>query len=93
MSELRKLSNHSLLLRYNYQYEDLPDIAKKLAADPNYKDTVVQYIVDDLACMSDFEIHTLTKQYKVRPIPILDGCVKVYDVIFSAWKHLVCRKT
>ncbi|KAI4457082.1 snf2/rad54 helicase family [Holotrichia oblita] len=64
MSDLRKLSNHPLLLRYHYQYEDLPDIAKRLAADPGYKDTVEQYIIDDLACMSDFEIHTMTKQFK-----------------------------
>lgn len=64
MSDLRKLSNHPLLMRYHYQYEDLPMLAKKLAADPNYKDTVEQYIIDDLACMSDFEIHTLTKEYK-----------------------------
>lgn len=66
MSDLRKLSNHPLLLRYHYQYEDLPDIAKRLAVDPGYKDTVEQYIIDDLACMSDFEIHTMTKQFKVR---------------------------
>lgn len=66
MSDLRKLSNHPLLLRYHYQYEDLPEIAKRLAADPGYKDTVEQYIIDDLACMSDFEIHTMTKQFKVN---------------------------
>lgn len=66
MSDLRKLSNHPLLLRYHYQYEDLPAIAKKLAKDPDYKDTVEQYIVDDLAAMSDFEIHTMTKEFKVK---------------------------
>lgn len=65
MSDLRKLSNHPLLLRYHYQYEDLPDLAKRLASDPSYKDTVQQYIIDDLACMSDFEIHTMTNEYKV----------------------------
>ncbi|KAK9739304.1 Helicase conserved C-terminal domain [Popillia japonica] len=48
MSDLRKLSNHPLLLRYHYQYEDLPEIAKRLAADPGYKDTVEQYIIEDL---------------------------------------------
>ncbi|XP_017780427.1 PREDICTED: SWI/SNF-related matrix-associated actin-dependent regulator of chromatin subfamily A containing DEAD/H box 1 homolog isoform X2 [Nicrophorus vespilloides] len=63
MSDLRKLANHPLLLRYHYKYEDLPNIARKLAADPGYKDTVVDYIVDDLACMSDFEIHTMSKDF------------------------------
>lgn len=68
MTDLRKLSNHPLLLRYHYQYEDLPEIAKELAIDPDYKDTVVQYIVDDLACMSDFDIHRMTKEYMVRSL-------------------------
>lgn len=65
MTDLRKLSNHPLLLRYHYQYEDLKEFAKKLAVDPGYKDTVEQYIIDDLACMSDFEIHTMTKEFNV----------------------------
>lgn len=65
MTDLRKLSNHPLLMRYHYQYEDLPSLAKKLAVDPDYKDTVEQYIIDDLACMSDFEIHKMTKEFPV----------------------------
>lgn len=65
MSDLRKLSNHPLLLRYHYQYSDLPEIAECLANDLAYKDTKTEYIIDDLACMSDFEIHTMTKQFSV----------------------------
>lgn len=64
MTDMRKLSNHPLLLRYHYKYEELPKLAARLAADPYYKETKEHYIVDDLACMSDFEIHTLTKEYK-----------------------------
>ncbi|KAJ8923061.1 hypothetical protein NQ315_001610 [Exocentrus adspersus] len=63
MTDLRKLSNHPLLMRYHYTLDQLREIAQLLAADPGYKDTVVQYIVDDLAWMSDFEIHTLSKNY------------------------------
>lgn len=65
MSDLRKLSNHPLLLRYHYQMESLEEMAKLLAADPNYKDSNEKYIVDDLRFMSDFELHTMTKQYPV----------------------------
>lgn len=65
MSDLRKLSNHPLLLRYHYQLGDLQEIAKLLANDPGYKDTKEEYIVDDLLYMSDFEIHTMTKQFPV----------------------------
>ncbi|KAJ8972627.1 hypothetical protein NQ314_000083 [Rhamnusium bicolor] len=63
MTDLRKLSNHPLLMRHHYGIDQLQEMAKLLAADPGYKDTVVQYIVDDLMWMSDFEIHTLSKDY------------------------------
>ncbi|KAG5890776.1 hypothetical protein JTB14_016512 [Gonioctena quinquepunctata] len=64
MSDLRKLCNHPLLMRFHYHLGQLQDMAKLLATDPGYKDTVVQYIVDDLTWMSDFELHTLTKNYR-----------------------------
>lgn len=65
MSDLRKLSNHPLLLRFHYDYDQLREIATILAAEPNYKDTNPDYIFDDLAYMSDFDIHTMSKIYKV----------------------------
>ncbi|CAH0563554.1 unnamed protein product [Brassicogethes aeneus] len=64
MSDLRKLSNHPLLLRYNYGLDKITAIAKILASDPNYKDTKVEYIVEDLTWMSDFEIHTMAKNFR-----------------------------
>ncbi|XP_023012119.1 SWI/SNF-related matrix-associated actin-dependent regulator of chromatin subfamily A containing DEAD/H box 1 homolog [Leptinotarsa decemlineata] len=64
MSDLRKLCNHPLLMRYHYDLKQLQDMARLLAADPGYKDTVVQYIVDDLTWMSDFELHTLSKDFR-----------------------------
>lgn len=65
MSDLRKLSNHPLLMKHHYDMEQLKEIAKLLAKDPGYKDTKVQYIVDDLVWMSDFEIHTMAGEFKV----------------------------
>lgn len=65
MSDLRKLSNHPLLLRYHYDGDQIKEIANILAKDPGYKDTKVEYIVEDLTWMSDFEIHTMAKDYKV----------------------------
>lgn len=70
MTDLRKLSNHPLLLRFHYDMDKLKEIAKLLAGDPGYKDTVQQYIIDDLAWMSDFEIHTLSKDFKVNNFEI-----------------------
>ncbi|KAH1015833.1 SWI/SNF-related matrix-associated actin-dependent regulator of chromatin subfamily A containing DEAD/H box 1 homolog isoform X2 [Dendroctonus ponderosae] len=63
MTDLRKLSNHPLLMRYHYDLDQLKEIAKLLAKDPGYKDTVVEYIVEDLKWMSDFEIHTMAQQF------------------------------
>ncbi|CAG9812421.1 unnamed protein product [Phaedon cochleariae] len=63
MTDLRKLSNHPLLMRFHYDMERMREIAKLLSTDPGYKDTVEQYIVDDLTWMSDFEIHTLSKEF------------------------------
>lgn len=65
MTDLRKLSNHPLLMRYHYGLDQLQDIAKLLAKDPGYKDTVVEYIVEDFKWMSDFEIHTMAQQFRV----------------------------
>ncbi|XP_072394473.1 SWI/SNF-related matrix-associated actin-dependent regulator of chromatin subfamily A containing DEAD/H box 1 homolog [Diabrotica undecimpunctata] len=64
MTDLRKLSNHPLLMRFHYDQGKLEEIANLLALDPGYKDTVVQYIVEDLMFMSDFEIHTLAKEFE-----------------------------
>lgn len=63
MTDLRKLANHPLLQRYHYTDATIKTIAKCLAKDPDYKDTVVEYIVDDLACMSDFDINEMTQEY------------------------------
>lgn len=81
MTDLRKLSNHPLLLRYHYKYSDLPVIAKRLAEEPRYKDTVERYIIDDLACMSDFEINTMTKEY-----PSLSGLGIPSNLILESGK-------
>ncbi|XP_028136056.1 SWI/SNF-related matrix-associated actin-dependent regulator of chromatin subfamily A containing DEAD/H box 1 homolog [Diabrotica virgifera virgifera] len=64
MTDLRKLANHPLLMRFHYDQEKMEEIANLLALDPGYKDTVVQYIVEDLMFMSDFEIHTLAMEFE-----------------------------
>ncbi|XP_044759233.1 SWI/SNF-related matrix-associated actin-dependent regulator of chromatin subfamily A containing DEAD/H box 1 homolog [Coccinella septempunctata] len=71
MTDLRKLSNHPLLLRYHYDYTQVEEIAKRLAKDPGYKDTKEEYIIDDLLCMSDFDIYSLIKNF---------ACLDDYDL-------------
>ncbi|CAG9774088.1 unnamed protein product [Ceutorhynchus assimilis] len=64
MTDLRKLCNHPLLMRYHYGLDQLQQIAELLAKDPGYKDTVIEYIVEDLKWKSDFEIHTMSQQFR-----------------------------
>ncbi|PSN39967.1 SWI/SNF-related matrix-associated actin-dependent regulator of chromatin subfamily A containing DEAD/H box 1 [Blattella germanica] len=59
MMELRKMANHPVLLRHNFGDDKLEDMAVKLAKDPTYKETNPEYIVQDLAVMSDYQIHQL----------------------------------
>lgn len=66
MMQLRKMANHPVLLRYYFMDEQLEDMAKRLAADQTYKETNPDYIVQDLAVMSDYQIHQLSSVYKVR---------------------------
>lgn len=65
MMDLRKLSNHPLLLREIYDDEKLKMIAKILAKEKDYKETNVEYIQEDLEVLSDFQIHSLCKSFKV----------------------------
>jgi SWI/SNF-related matrix-associated actin-dependent regulator 1 of chromatin subfamily A len=66
MMQLRKMANHPVLLRYHFTDEQLENMAKRLAADPTYKETKHEYIVQDLAIMSDYQIHQLGSIHKVR---------------------------
>lgn len=40
-------------------------MAKRLQTDIRYKDTVYEYILDDLYVLSDFELHNMCLEYKV----------------------------
>ncbi|KAJ0176428.1 hypothetical protein K1T71_007607 [Dendrolimus kikuchii] len=79
MMDMRKLANHPLLLRYHYQHPVLTKIASRLAKDPGYKEKNADYALQDLLCLSDFQIHQLTLQhdcisrYSIPPELILDS--------------------
>lgn len=65
MMDLRKLSNHPLLLREFYDEGKIEEIAKVLAKEKDYKEKNVDYIREDLEVLSDFQIHELCKTFKV----------------------------
>ncbi|XP_049301580.1 SWI/SNF-related matrix-associated actin-dependent regulator of chromatin subfamily A containing DEAD/H box 1 homolog isoform X1 [Anopheles funestus] len=63
MMELRKLANHPLLLRYYYSDDDVRQIARKLATDPDYKGNNADEIFYDIAYLSDFKLYTMRDKY------------------------------
>ncbi|CAL4092910.1 unnamed protein product, partial [Meganyctiphanes norvegica] len=60
---LRKICNHPLLVRNLYTQKQITDIAKILKKS-THTDSVLEYIIEDLSVMSDFEIHQTLGQYK-----------------------------
>lgn len=65
MMEMRKMTNHPLLLRHFYTDEKLHEIAQRLATDLEYKKENAQYIFEELAIMSDFQVYQLAQKYTV----------------------------
>lgn len=64
MMDMRKLSNHPLLLRYYYTDEIVYGIAERLSKHPAYKkNPVVQYIFEELAILSDFQLFQMLERY------------------------------
>lgn len=62
--KLRRLANHPLLLRHHFTDDILNEMAKRLQSDVMYKDTVLDYILNDLYFYSDFELHKMCLEYK-----------------------------
>lgn len=61
---LRKMANHPLGLRYHFQENTLREIADCLVEDPTYKQKNPQYILEDIAWLSDYDIHQLHYKHK-----------------------------
>ncbi|KAJ3324576.1 ATP-dependent helicase smarcad1 [Boothiomyces sp. JEL0866] len=64
LMELRKLSNHQLLLRNHYRDKALRAIAKVLMNELEFLDSKEEYVFEDLQVMNDFQIHKLCSKYK-----------------------------
>lgn len=64
MMDMRKLSNHPLLLRFYYSDEKVHAIAAKLAVHPAYKkNRNPQYVFEELAYLSDFQLLQTMEKY------------------------------
>lgn len=63
MMEMRRIANHPLLMRHYFTDENLRGFAKRLARASSYKKTNEQYIFEDLAIMSDFQVFQLCNKH------------------------------
>lgn len=63
MMEMRKLVNHPLLARYYFSDDKLREFSKRLSTVSTYKKTNPQYIFEELAVMSDFQVWQLCNKH------------------------------
>lgn len=64
MMDMRKLSNHPLLMRYYYNDGKVFDLAKRLATHPMWKKSQnPQYVFEELAICSDFQLYQMIEKY------------------------------
>lgn len=63
MMEMRKVANHPLLMRYYFSDDTLHDLSERLACAPSLKKTNPQYIFEELAVMSDFQVMQLCNKH------------------------------
>uniref|UniRef100_A0A4W5QIF5 SNF2 related chromatin remodeling ATPase with DExD box 1a n=1 Tax=Hucho hucho TaxID=62062 RepID=A0A4W5QIF5_9TELE len=63
MMQLRKMANHPLLHRQYYTTERLKAMSHLMLKEPTHFDADPVLIQEDMAVMSDFELHRLCQQY------------------------------
>ena len=76
MVDLRKATNHPLLLRHHCTDHTLHCMVKAILKEPSHRDAVPNLVWEDMSVMSDFELHNLCTLYKV--CGCVCGCVWVW---------------
>lgn len=65
LMNLRKAAQHPLLIRHHYDGEAIRTLARTLKKqDSGHANAVVRYICEDLAALSDFDIHKTCLAYR-----------------------------
>lgn len=77
MMDMRKLTNHPLLMRYFFTDKKCNEISQRLATDMIYKKTNAEYILEELVTMSDYQIYQLAQKYPVRQNDFFDCFNKI----------------
>ncbi|XP_056013599.1 SWI/SNF-related matrix-associated actin-dependent regulator of chromatin subfamily A containing DEAD/H box 1-like isoform X2 [Ostrea edulis] len=66
LMQLRKASNHPLLLRNHYTDDIVRKMAKQLTKEPSHRErgALTEFIYEDMAMLNDYDIMKLCDQYK-----------------------------
>lgn len=97
MMDMRKLANHPLLLRYHFSDEKVHEIAAKLAVHPAYKkNRNPQYVFEDLAYLSDFQLLQTMEKYVsvifVHYLPTTRPLLRVHQLITYSAYQMFCQE-
>ncbi|CAG2177919.1 unnamed protein product [Oppiella nova] len=66
LMDLRKVANHPLLIRQHYDDNKLRLMSQQMLSEhraKGHRESLPQYIFEDMQVMHDFELHRLCKQY------------------------------
>ncbi|XP_052851743.1 SWI/SNF-related matrix-associated actin-dependent regulator of chromatin subfamily A containing DEAD/H box 1 homolog [Drosophila gunungcola] len=75
MMEMRRIANHPLLCRHYFTDEILRGFSKRLASASSYKKTNEQYIFEELAVMSDFQVYQMCNKHEFYDVKIPDKLI------------------
>ncbi|KAI8602308.1 SNF2 family N-terminal domain-containing protein, partial [Dissophora ornata] len=64
LMQLRKAADHPMLFRELYTDDKLKTMAKAITNEPEFCDSNIKFVEEDMSVMTDFELHRLCKQYK-----------------------------
>ncbi|XP_017005668.2 SWI/SNF-related matrix-associated actin-dependent regulator of chromatin subfamily A containing DEAD/H box 1 homolog [Drosophila takahashii] len=75
MMEMRRIANHPLLMRHYFTDANLRGFSKRLASASSYKKTNEQYIFEELAVMSDFQVYQMCHKHEFYDVKIPDELI------------------
>lgn len=76
MMDMRKLANHPCLMRFHYSDEMVHEVARELARHPSYKkNRNPQYVFEELAPLSDFQLWQTIEKYELTQAGIPDRVI------------------
>lgn len=75
MMDMRKAANHPLLMRHYFSDERLRFFSKQLALTPSYKKQNEQYIFEELAVLSDFQVWQICDKHGLDDVTIPNSLI------------------